>query len=150
MAIASTLPFISLGCCLWIPAGGVLAVYLYRRRRPAGALSTGAGARLGALAGLIGFCIYALLLAIVMAVERFLLHAGPQLRDVLRQALESAARNPDPRTQEMLHRLNTPEGLAFLLTFMLVAFFFAFLIFAAVGGAIGAAFTGQKPGVRSN
>lgn len=40
-------------CCLWSVGGGTLAAYLYIRKSPT-PVRTGAGAQLGALAGLIG------------------------------------------------------------------------------------------------
>jgi hypothetical protein len=57
---------------------------------------------------------------------------------------QSAARNPDPSTQELLAKLSTPEGLALMLTFIIVAAFFAFLVFGVIGGAIGASVWGRK------
>jgi len=41
--------------------------------------------------------------------------------------------------QQMLQRLLSPEGLATMVTLAMVMFLFAFVIFSAVGGALGAA-----------
>ncbi len=118
--------------CLWMIGGGALAVVMYQRRARV-LVSTGMGARLGAVAGLIGFVLYAVFVSIAG-----LLLKG-QLRAMLQTALQQAAgSNPNPAVQEAMQRLSTPEGMALLFTVMLVILFAAFLVFSAIGGAIGA------------
>ena len=43
--------------CIWVWVGAFLAVMLYRRYEPGVSLTTGQGAGIGALAGLVGACV---------------------------------------------------------------------------------------------
>ncbi len=145
MGIASLIPVVSIGCCLWMLAGGALSVALYRRRVPADAVPTGMGMRLGAVAGVLGFFSYAVLSALVMAIRHFVFGSGRQMREAMRKVLEqAAASNPDPRAQELIQKMTTPEGIALIVILSLVLFFIAFVLFSALGGALGASLWGQK------
>ncbi len=138
MAIASLIPFLGALCCLWALAAGAGAVGLYRWRVQQ-SVTTGMGARLGAAAGLAGFMLYTL------GFLGRLLIQGRQFREAVRQAVrDAAARNPDPKAAEMLQWFGSPEGMAALLTLILVIFLFAFLTFSTIGGAIGAALFGES------
>jgi len=122
--------------CLWILAGGALGVALYRRRNPEQQLTPGMGAKVGAATGLFAFVIFAVLTALQLLLTR----KSGQFRDMVQKVVEeSAARNSDPQVQQMLQRLLSPEGLATMVTLAMVMFLFAFVIFSAVGGALGAA-----------
>lgn len=134
VAIAWILPFTAV--CLWVLAGGALSVALYHRRRPDAPFTPGAGARLGALTGLLGFLVF----GIAFSLQVLLLGGGAQMRQALRRVIEeSAARSPDPRSQEAMEMLLRPEGLALMITLLAVVFLAGFLLFGAIGGALGAA-----------
>ncbi|MGH8458784.1 MAG: hypothetical protein ACRESV_05485 [Nevskiales bacterium] len=138
MAIGSLLPYAGVLCCLWALGAGAASVGLYRWRVEQ-SVTTGMGAKLGAAAGLAGFMIYAL-----GFVGRLLIQ-GRQFREAIRKGLQdAAARNPDPKAAEMVQWFASPEGMAVLLTLILMVFLFAFLTFSTIGGAIGAALFGQK------
>src|SRR5574340_748099 len=62
LALAGAVPFI--GFFIWMLAGGVLAVVLYRRRFPTGTLTPRLGAKVGAVAGLFGFGAFTVLMSI--------------------------------------------------------------------------------------
>jgi heme exporter protein D len=112
--------------------GGVL---LYRRRVPGVIPTNGMGARIGALAGLFGFAVF----VVFMALQMLVLHGTGQLRQLMQQVLQQAAsQNADPRAQQVLQRLASPQGLALMLTLVLVLAFFAFLLLSSLGGALGA------------
>lgn len=145
-AVLSQVPIISLGCCLWILGAGALAIGIYRRWVPEVVLTTGAGAKLGALTGVLGFAVYAVISALLLAFSTFVLGRGEDIRNELRRAIEqSASANAgDPRVADMVARLSTPEGLAMLLTVMVVMFFITFVVFGAIGGSIGAAMYAPK------
>ncbi len=114
---------------------GLAGVLLYQRRVPQAAPTTGMGARIGALAGLFGFGIFVLVMALQMVVMR----GTGQFRAMMQQVLQQAAsQNADPRAQEVLQRLTSPAGLALMLTVALVLAFLAFLLFSSLGGALGA------------
>ena len=141
-AVPSALPLVSLGCCLWVMGAGALAVMFYQKKRLPGAVVTaGMGARLGAVSGLLAFVFYFVLqLASIAATG-----GGGKIRGAMLEGMkQSAARNPDPNAQQMLQKMSTPEGLAILLTFMIVAGLFAFIVFGVIGGAIGASIWGRK------
>ena len=76
---------------------------------------------------------------LLMALQMLVMRSSGQLRALMQQVVEqAAAQNADPRAQEVLQRLTSPEGLAIMLTLVLVLAFFAFLMFSSLGGALGA------------
>jgi hypothetical protein len=135
--IAAMLMIIPLGASfgLGMLAAGFLSVLFYRRRVFHVNLTSGLGARLGALSGLFGFGIFATLTAL----ETAIFHSGGELRAALMQAVEQAAsRNPDPQAQQLLGYLKTPQGLVLVMILGLVVMFFLFLILSSLGGVLGA------------
>jgi hypothetical protein len=140
IALSWAVPF--LGFLIWMAATGLVAVLLYRRRVPQSRLTPGMGARVGALAGLFGFGVFALLLAVEMLISR---RTG-RFRALLQQIVEQAsAQNSDPNAQQVLQRLTSPEGLAALMTLVLVTAFVVFLLFSSLGGALGAHLSNKRP-----
>lgn len=135
----SFLPLLSV--LLWPTMAGALAVVLYLRRRPEQQLTRGIGARIGSMAGVFGFLLFALL----MVFELVVLRGGGQFRQAMIQMIQqSAARNPSPEAQAMVQKMLTPEGIAIMIG---AAFVFALAVFAgfgAIGGAIGAKLAGQR------
>lgn len=118
--------------------GGWLAVTLYLRRTFAREVSYSTGAKLGAVAGLLGFAFFSVIIAGMLAVENFTLHQGPRFRELLRSMAEqAAARNPDPEVGRMMQWIQTPEGLALLVITTMVIFFFAYLVLSSLGGVLG-------------
>lgn len=140
--IAAFLMFIALGGFgLGLIAAGVLSVVFYRRRHPAGNLTPGMGARLGAVTGTLGFGIF----AIFSAVETLVFHAGGQLRETMLEAIQqSAARSADPEVQKAFEYLKTPPGLALIMGFGMGLLLIFFLILCSLGGAVGAAMMRRK------
>ena len=122
-------------------ASGTLAVANYRRREKLKWLAGGIGARLGALAGTIGFAIYAL----VFAVDILLLRSNNYRQMLSQMIAKMAERNPDPQVQQMLRWFLTPQGLATLVTTSLLFLFLGFLLLGTFGGALWAALTGRRP-----
>jgi len=131
-AISWAMPF--LGFLFWMSATGVLAVILYLRRMPGASLTSGAGARIGILAGAFGFGFFAILVAMQMLLTRNTNRFRAFMQQIVEQA---AAQNADPRAQEMLQRMTSPQGLALILTATLVMALLAFLFFSGLGGALG-------------
>jgi hypothetical protein len=139
LAISWVIPFAQY--LLWTLAGGALCVLFYARRRPGAAITPAMGARLGATAGLIGFAFF----SVILAVQLLLLGGGGKLRDQLQEMVrQSAAHNPDPRVQEMIQRMSSPEGLAVMITLGMVMFLVGFVAFCAAGGAVGARLFGRR------
>jgi len=141
--IAGLLIMVPLGASFWLGmlVAGFLAVIFYHRRQPILELSPRMGARLGAASGVFGFCTFALL----TSVETLLRNSGAELRAALLEAVrQSGAHNADPKAQPILDFLRTPQGLTVVLVTGFVVMFLAFLVFSAIGGAIGAAMLKKK------
>jgi hypothetical protein len=130
---------------LGVPAGvgmlaaGFLSVVLYRRRCPLDQLSAGTGAWLGVLSGALGFGVLLVILGVTAAFR-----PGQIRSSILNVVQEYAARNPDPRMQQVLELFKTPEGFAVMMALGLAMTLVAFLIFSAAGGAIGAVLLRRK------
>jgi hypothetical protein len=138
-ALAMTIPGGMLG--FGMLAAGVLAVLLYQRRVPGAALTPGSGARLGALAGLVGFVFF----VGASSLELLFFRADNELRTALLAAIEQAAvRSADPQAREMAERLKSPEGLAILLVLVFLMVGIAAIGCASLGGALGAWFVQRK------
>jgi hypothetical protein len=121
----------------WMLACGAFGVALYHRQNPQTELTRGVGARIGAVAGVIAFAIF----AVMTSLQLLLTRGSGTMRTLLLQAIEkSQGFNPDPRAQELLQKMTTPEGLAVMVTFAMVLLFFVFLGFSAIGGALGSSF----------
>jgi hypothetical protein len=122
-------------------AAGALSVVFYYRRNPGTNLSAGAGARLGALSGALGFGI----LTIVFAFGTAVLHSGGELRQKMLDAIQQAAsRSSDPQAAQAVEFLKTPQGLVLAMILGLILTFVAFVLFSGLGGAIGAALLRRK------
>jgi hypothetical protein len=141
-AVPSALPVLSVGCCIWVIGGAALAVMFYQNRMPAGSVvSAGMGSRLGGVTGLFAFGFWFGLQMLSFA----LFNTRGKVREAMVQAMrDSAARNPDPSTQQMLERMSTPAGLATIIVVMIVVMFVAFLVFGLIGGALGSSIWGRK------
>lgn len=139
IAVVTGLP--QLGFLAWMLGGGMLGVIIYRRRQHLAYITSGMGARLGAMAGLMGFVIFGLLSLVQMLAMR----GSGQLQAALEQALKaSAARSGNPEAQQMVQQFLTPEGMRTLIVLGIVLMLVLFLALSTVGGAIAAALTGKK------
>jgi hypothetical protein len=113
----------------------------YQRRQKALVVSRGMGMRLGLLSGVFGFFIYAVLEALRIVV----FHLGGVISTAMRQGMERAAsQNPDPHAQQVLQWLMSPPGMAAMATVFTAAYFIGFMVFATLGGALGASIWGQR------
>ena len=80
VGLLSAIPFINYCCCIWAIGGGGLAAYLYMKSSPI-PISTGDGAVLGALAGVIGAVLY---LVVGVPIAYFI--SAAQMEEAFRQA----------------------------------------------------------------
>jgi len=145
MAIAAFLPVFIKLFPIWMLGGGWLAVVLYRRRAPSLPVSSTTGGKLGALAGLLAFVFLAVFMSAYLIIATLGLHQGEQIRSSLRAALQqTAASNPDARTQLLVQWSQTPEGLAMLVAISMFVFLVAFLLFSTVGGIFAASLSRRK------
>jgi hypothetical protein len=119
----------------WVFAGGALAVWIYNRRRPSYMqISSGTGAKLGAVAGVIGYALFA-----IVAVLAFVFAGDKVWSEFIRQLKERASSTPDANLQQMFELLKTAEGKAFVATFVMIFAFALFVGLATLGGTIAAA-----------
>jgi hypothetical protein len=119
-------------------ATGAFAVMFYRRRRHALAVSGSVGAKLGALAGTIGFVPFSL----IVALEFLFMSRNGMLHDVFGRMVTS---NADPQAQQQMQQvitwLQTPQGTAIAVVGALAFAFAGFLVLGTIGGAIWASVT---------
>jgi hypothetical protein len=144
MAFGALIPPLNMVLPLWMLVGGWICVSLYRRRTAAVLVPAATGAKLGALAGVIGFIYVAALLAIVFAVEVIALKNGDQLRSLLKAQIEQAAASNPSGAQALTQLLQTPEGITTLIISVLFVMFLLFLLLSCAGGIFGAAFGRQR------
>ena len=134
IGVLSALPIVNIGnccCCLWVVAGGMLAVYLRQQNSPF-AVASAEGALVGLLAGLFGGMIGVLLsIPIEMAM-------GPFQRQILDWVV---AQNPDipSDTREMLERAGTGGGGPAAVAFKFLISTVIGAVFGMLGGLLGVA-----------
>lgn len=134
IGVLSALPLVNAGnccCCMWMISGGALAAYLDVQQKNR-SLTSGEGAAVGALSGVIGAFVW---LPIAIAIALVL---GPFQQRVLEEIARNA-RDIPPETREILENLGgngTVIGTVFGLVFQL----FAGTIFAGIGGVLSAAY----------
>jgi hypothetical protein len=129
MGIVSLLPF----GFLLIIGGGALAVSRYQRRRGFG-VTKGDGAKIGALSGVIGYVVFAIIAGI-----QYIVHPA-EIRQAFTQAIQKAqVQNPNAAAQEIYQKFMTPEGMAILIALSMAVFFVGFIAFSALGGMLTAA-----------
>ena len=139
--VASVLMVLGLNLLVAMFTVGFLAVVFYRQGQPALQLKASAGARLGALSGLLWFATSCILEAVVVLV----MHKGPEVRKLLMDAIaQAASRTSDPQVLAMFERFKTPEGLEFLMIFFLIFGLFLAVLLGAAGGALSGAVMGRR------
>ena len=141
-----SIPFLNLinmCCCLGVMAGGALAASLLIKRSPTLPVSSGDGAVVGLLAGLIGAGVY-----LVLGVPLGLVFSQSGL-SVIRSVFE-AFNNPEiNRAMEEAIRNSQNQGLGERLLGSLVSWCISSVIsigFAAIGGLIGVAMFEKRKG----
>jgi len=144
-AVLAAVPFVSLGCCLWMLGAGMLSVALYQRRAPGTLITPGMGMKLGALAGVFGFAIN----AVVTTVSFVTFRSNSDFRRAMQEQMEKQmASNPDPKVKEMVQSMlawmATPQGAATLVVLVLIMMAVMFVLFCSAGGALGASMFGRR------
>jgi hypothetical protein len=148
-------PFAVLGFFL-IAATASWVVLLYVRSQSAPWLTTGAGARIGLVTGILGGWIAAATTAITLFVSRFFLHNGKAWDDVWLavvnqfQSQEQSTPGVDPQQIAKISAgMLSPEGRAGWMLFFLSIVVGVLLVSAVAGGAIGARLLARsrRPGI---
>lgn len=132
IGVLSALPVVSLGncaCCLWIVGGGMLTAWLLQRDR-AEPLALGEGAMSGLLAGVAGSVVY---VAVSIPIS---IVTAPFQRRMMEFVMDSQSDVP-PEVREMLESFGA-EGMIASIAIGFVSMLIAGLIFATLGGMLGA------------
>jgi len=136
---------------LWVLAGGMVAITLYRRRT--GMLPSGKiGWRIGILLGLFATAVATAFEGISLLVKRYIFHQGAALDQRfhdLAQLYVGQVTRSDPEAASVLpgfiHFWLTPNGTAAMVLINAAGMAISILLFAAAGGALGARFTAKTP-----
>jgi len=134
--VASLLVLLGLYPLVGLFSAGFLTVVFYRQRQGGIAVMPGAGARLGALSGLMAFGVLALLFALASTVPDTRAKMREQLTDGAQKWL--ASRPADPQVQAALAQLKTPEGFAMAMIVVAVVLFVLSILLSTLGGALSA------------
>ncbi len=133
--LLNLLPYLVLGCPLWVLAAGFLCVYLYNRRTGR-LLSVRSGARMGWITGVLSFAIFTVFFtfSFISAVRSGTFADRQQLSQIpfLQGNLD-----------QVIAMMQSPVGLAINLAFSLAVLFVVFTMFATAGGALGARVLGK-------
>ena len=131
IGVMSALPLINMGnccCCLWVVAGGVLAVYL-RQQNLAIAVTAAEGALVGLMAGLIGGIVGSLLSIPVQML------IGPMQQEWMTRILQSNQDMP-PQARDMAERLMAGSAIRVAGAIMNII---TSVVFGLLGGLLGVA-----------
>jgi uncharacterized membrane protein YeaQ/YmgE (transglycosylase-associated protein family) len=120
----------NLCCCLWIISGGVLGAYLDQQNDPR-PITVQRGALTGLVSGIIGAFVY---LIVAIAVN---LALSP-LRDSFAGDFTRTARDIPPEARALLEMFAANPSLGLMLGF--IAMLICGVVFATLGGVLGAAF----------
>jgi hypothetical protein len=118
-----------------ILSGGFLAVLFYRQGRQNLPVTPASGAKLGALAGFLCFCVTAVLSAIGAAIPEVRARMQAQIAENFQRV--AAARPPDPQIQQLLDAIKSPEGFVMMLIVGAILLLAISLILGVLGGVVG-------------
>ena len=131
IGVLSGLPIVNIGnccCCLWVLAGGALAVYLRQQNSPT-PLPASEGALLGLMAGFIGGVVAALI-----SIPLASMTAGFQ-QQLIERVMSSNSDMP-PEAREMMQRLGSGSAMQAAGAIMGIV---VDTVFGMLGGLLGVA-----------
>jgi hypothetical protein len=112
---------------------------------PGTLITPGMGMRVGALAGVFGFLMNAVVSTVSFVAFR---SSGDFRRTMQEQMNKQMSSNPDPKVREMMQHMlewiGTPQGAATMMVLVLMVLAVVFLLFSAAGGALGASLFGRR------
>ncbi len=129
-AVLSSLPILGILFIVWAAAAGSWTTSKYHKTIPLTVMTGSVGARLGALAGLVGGVLYGGIFVAFILLR-------PGFRSGFIEEMERRA-GSQPEAQEVLRLMTSPEGFATLITGMMVLLVVIFVISGAIGGALAA------------
>ena len=136
LGVLSSIPIVSACCCLWVLMGGALAARILIKRSPVLPVTTGEGAVVGALAGVIGSAI-----TLVITVPLNLMNNEANIE----QMRQTAEQFGNASSMEPVIEIMRNSPVLFVLMVWLVS---AVLIvaFAALGGILGVSLFEKRKG----
>jgi hypothetical protein len=141
MTFGALLPPLNMVLPLWMLVGGWITVTLYRRRTSALLVPAATGAKLGALAGVLGFIYVSVIVGLVFAVEVGVMKRGDEVTDLFKAQIQQAAASNPAGAQALTQMMQTPEGVATLVISVMFVLFLLFLLLSCAGGIFGASFS---------
>jgi hypothetical protein len=131
--VVAGIMFLPAALLLIVIAGGAFAVVLYVRRRPEARLTAGAGARVGALNGLLSAVV-----VVLISLAGFFSDHGASIKAAMIQRIhQMESTNPDA-AKTLLNSINQPDFFAAMVVAGLIAVALVIIVLSAVGGAIAA------------
>lgn len=131
------------GSVLWVAVAAIFVIGAYRRREPHAILPPRAGARIGALMGLMAAAVALAGNAVFLVIQRFGMHQGnlidTQLTTIVKQAAERATTmDSQAPISAFTNFWLSAEGRIGLILLTMGFLSLLILLFAMAGGAIGA------------
>ncbi len=135
--------FLAAGSVLWVAAGAVIVLGIYRRKRPQALLNPRIGARIGVLVGMIAASVALAGNAVMLLIQRFGLRQGNQidvqLDTIVRQAAEHAtSMDPQAPVASFTSFWLSAEGKSGLILLTMAFLSLLIVLFAIAGGVLGA------------
>jgi hypothetical protein len=115
-----------------------ITVVLYRRHHPM-PLSARQGARMGGLAGLLGFAV-----SVIIAVASAMANPGDAHQQMAAAIHQKMASNPDPHAQQFAQWAASTQGLIVLSVIGTIFFLVLCVILSSAVGALAATLSSQK------
>jgi hypothetical protein len=143
IGVLSSLPYIKGGnvcCCLWVVCGGALAAWMMQQNTPR-PITVGEGAVVGLLSGLAGTAVWVVIATILM----FVFSRTPFDLADFQRAMTEGGRDIPPEARDALENLSP----GVILVFGGVVWAFVSMVFATIGGLLGALLFRRKGGPTS-
>jgi hypothetical protein len=121
-----------------ITGAGMLAVFLYSRRRPEVHLNVGAGARIGMLSGLVTY-----IFMFIVILFGYLADHGAKFREAIEQWAGTRPAD-DPARAQVMDWIASPDSMATLVVAMLIFLAVVLIGFSSLGGMIAARLVRKK------
>lgn len=140
IGVMSALPIVNMGnccCCMWVLAGGALAVYLRKQNSPM-PITAAEGALVGLLAGAFGGVIWAVLSIPIQMMM------GPMQAEWISRIASASNEDMPPEMREMLDRMAAGGALGAAGIFMSMVNIVMSAIFGMLGGLLGVAIFNRK------
>ena len=137
--LSSFVPFVNLACCLIPFAGAIVAVAIYSNSSPPPVLSNNDGIVLGAMSGVVGTLLYAVLMVPLV------FYLGGTVGRFLGQAIPDITEMPGG-VRHLLQGLfsNFGRALTIVVIFRILSHLGLSLIFGILGGIVGIALFRRK------